>query len=241
MNKRIGLYWQHDLDLVALKMHPDFNIGYWMKRAVIAYARGDEGLVIPLPHEMPYRVEIDNCSTHFVLHPEKEADVIACLNGFRTGHVANAIKQIFRMYLEAPYLAPYYNDEMFAVKTRGRSSNKGTSQAVKPVAKKRVVTAPKSNSSRPVAPTPRPVTPKPTVEQPKVVKEEPIRVTEARTYEDNNKPNEINKAYEEPINEYSETVNSSSYDEPEPEVPSDDDGFDMFAAIDKMFQIKGER
>ena len=137
------------------------------------------------------------------------------------------------MYLEAPYLAPYYNDEMFAVKTRGRSSNKGTSQAVKPVAKKRVVTAPKSNSSRPIAPTPTPVTPKPVVNKPEVVKEEPAKVMETKTYEENNKPN--NEIYEEPTNTYSETVNSSSYNEPESEAPSDDDGFDMFAAIDKMF------
>ena len=42
MNVIVRFYWQHDLDLVALAMHPDFDMGPQFKRAVIAYARGDE-------------------------------------------------------------------------------------------------------------------------------------------------------------------------------------------------------
>ena len=233
MNKRIGLYWQHDLDLVALKMHPDFNIGYWMKRAVIAYARGDEGFVIPLPREMPYRVEIDNCSTHFVLHPEKEADVIACLNGFRTGHVANAIKQIFRMYLEAPYLAPYYNDQMFDVKTRGRaqSSNGGTTN-VKPIVKRRV---PQAKSEVPKMETPRAEISKPVTETPKPV------VETSKHYEEKEVSKTVTEQYNEPLEEktqnystYNETPNYNAPSEPEQPSEDEDDGFDMFAAIDKL-------
>ena len=35
MMVKIGLYWQHDLDLVALYMHPDFEFTKWMKLMVL--------------------------------------------------------------------------------------------------------------------------------------------------------------------------------------------------------------
>ena len=38
MNVIVRLYWQHDLDLVALTLHPMFEMGKWMKKAMIAYA-----------------------------------------------------------------------------------------------------------------------------------------------------------------------------------------------------------
>jgi len=40
MMVKIGLYWQHDLDLVALYMHPDFEFTKWMKLMVL-YANID--------------------------------------------------------------------------------------------------------------------------------------------------------------------------------------------------------
>ena len=123
MNIIVRLYWQHDLDLVALCMHPDFDMGKWMKKAVVAFSKGDAGFKIPLPRSMPYRVELDNCSTHFGLTPGKDDDIIACMNGFRYGQRNSAIKNIFRMYLEAPYLDPYYNAETFAVKQRGSAKD----------------------------------------------------------------------------------------------------------------------
>ena len=36
MNVIVRLYWQHDLDLVALTLHPMFEMGKWMKKAMIA-------------------------------------------------------------------------------------------------------------------------------------------------------------------------------------------------------------
>ena len=35
MNVIVRLYWQHDLDLVALTLHPMFEMGKWMKKAMI--------------------------------------------------------------------------------------------------------------------------------------------------------------------------------------------------------------
>ena len=51
MNVIVRLYWQHDLDLVALTLHPMFEMGKWMKKAMIAYAQGDEEFHIPLPQK----------------------------------------------------------------------------------------------------------------------------------------------------------------------------------------------
>lgn len=118
MNVIVRFYWQHDLDLVALNMHPDFDMGPWMKRAIVAYARGDEDFYIPLPRSMPYSVELDNCCTHFRLTPGKDDDVIAVLNGFRSGFRNSTIKIIFRQYLQNFYLDPFLNEETFLSKSR---------------------------------------------------------------------------------------------------------------------------
>lgn len=118
MNVIVRFYWQHDLDLVALNMHPDFDMGPWMKRAIVAYARGDEDFYIPLPRSMPYSVELDNCCTHFRLTPGKDDDVIAILNGFRSGFRNSTIKIIFRQYLKDFYLDPFLNEETFLSKSR---------------------------------------------------------------------------------------------------------------------------
>ena len=117
MNVIVRLYWQHDLDLISLALHPDFQLGVWMKRAVTAYARG-EHLEIPLPGPQPFPVDVENMATHFVLNPTKDQDVIAALNGFRTGYRNSVIKVIFRYYLNSPRLDPFYNDETYHVKTR---------------------------------------------------------------------------------------------------------------------------
>lgn len=219
MNVIVRLYWQHDLDLVALNMHPDFDMGKWMKKAVIAFAKGDAGFVIPLPRSMPYHANLESCSTHFALAPGKDADIIACLNGFRYGQRNSAIKNIFRMYLEAPYLEPYYNEKMFTVKTRG--SAKDTEKEVEkvqisPVVKQKTVSVPVLPVSTSVA----------------TEKAIPSEETYAKT----NVP--VKKAEGKDLSETSFTENNmyteESVDYAEPEQDSSDDGFDLFGAIGEM-------
>ena len=41
MNVIVRFYWQHDLDLVALVKHPDFEMDVMMKEALSAYVRGN--------------------------------------------------------------------------------------------------------------------------------------------------------------------------------------------------------
>lgn len=126
MNVIVRFYWQHDLDLVALNMHPDFDMGRQMKRAITAYARSDWDFNIPLPRSMPYSVELGNCCTHFRLSPEKDADVIAFLNGFRSGFRNSAIKIIFRKFLQGIYIEPFFNQQTYLTKSRSHVNNKET-------------------------------------------------------------------------------------------------------------------
>ncbi len=141
----VRLYWQHDLDLIALYMHPDFDMGKWFKKAVIAYARGDSGFSIPLPGRIPHDVTLESCSTHFALVPGKDDDVIACMNGFRYGHRNSALKNIFRSYLEGLYLEPYYNEKMYKTKVRG--SSRESAEQKNPAEKKEVLSVKKKTLS----------------------------------------------------------------------------------------------
>ena len=94
MNVIVRLYWQHDLDLVALTLHPMFEMGKWMKKAMIAYAQGDEEFHIPLPPEMPPEKPLENCDAHFALDPKNEIEneVIKILQQFRNGQRNSVIK-----------------------------------------------------------------------------------------------------------------------------------------------------
>ena len=121
MNIIVRLYWQHDLDLVSLNMRPDFPMGFWMKNAVTAFALKNGTFKIPLPkNPMPYCVKLDNCCTHFVLIPGQDDAVIRCLQKVRYGYRNCMIKLIFRRYLESPALDPFYDEQIFQVKSRGK-------------------------------------------------------------------------------------------------------------------------
>ena len=126
MNVIVRLYWQHDLDLVALTLHPMFEMGKWMKKAMIAYAQGDEEFHIPLPPEMPPEKPLENCDAHFALDPKNEIenDVIKILQQFRNGQHNSVIKLIFRNYLDELFLKPYIDTDTYIVKARGNYSRK---------------------------------------------------------------------------------------------------------------------
>lgn len=121
MNVIVRLYWQHDLDLVALTLHPMFEMGKWMKKAMIAYAQGDEEFHIPLPPEMPPEKPLENSDAHFALDPKNEIEneVIKILQQFRNGQRNSVIKLIFRNYLDELFLKPYIDTNTYIVKARG--------------------------------------------------------------------------------------------------------------------------
>ena len=126
MNVIVRLYWQHDLDLVALTLHPMFEMGKWMKKAMFAYAQGDEEFHIPLPPEMPPEKPLENCDAHFALDSKNEIEneVIKILQQFRNGQRNSVIKLIFRNYLDELFLKPYIDTNTYIVKARGNYGGK---------------------------------------------------------------------------------------------------------------------
>lgn len=170
---KIGLYWQHDLDLVALYMHPDFEFTKWMKLMVlylsnhnIIYdeefqekygnlmrkATGEyqnvakEGFYIPLPSSVPYHLNLTDCSAHFYLNPSNEKDekAINYLLGFRYGSRTNGLKVLFRFFLNGAYMEPYFNEVMFSSLSRRRRNTTSHTQKVA-TSKKRAKTPVKKN------------------------------------------------------------------------------------------------
>lgn len=170
---KIGLYWQHDLDLVALYMHPDFELAKWMKLMVlylsdhsiihdekfqekygnlIRKATGEyqnvakEGFYIPLPSSVPYHLNLTDCSAHFYLNPSNEKDkkAINYLLGFRYGSRTNGLKVLFRFFLNGAYMEPYFNEVMFSSLSRRRKKTTNHTQKVA-TSKKRVKAPAKKN------------------------------------------------------------------------------------------------
>ena len=152
MNIVVRFYWQHDLDLIALAKNPEFSIGIWMKKAVIAYARG-ESFRIPLPINTLPATELTSCITHFGLNPNTEQDVIDVLNGFRSGFRNSALKIIFRTYLDVPKLDPFFNNSDYIVKTR-RKKKTDSGKAILPRPKATSPTPPKVKALPDVTPSP---------------------------------------------------------------------------------------
>lgn len=110
-------------DLVALYKNPNFNFNAEMKSAVLAYASGEPHTIKipPPPEDMKTMVPIDSAIvTHIYLHEEKDKDAINAIHTFRYGYINDALKILFRSYLEFPYLEPLYTESNYRLKTRAR-------------------------------------------------------------------------------------------------------------------------
>ena len=163
MNIIVRFYWQHDLDLVGLAMHPNFDMSYWLTLAVMAEARGADKFRIPLPPSIPYSIDLESCYVHIYLAPGKDDDVIAFLNGIRSGFRNSAIKGIFRKYLETPFFDVYLNEEAYRTKSRvhTRAGQSGKSRLqrkkTKPVKSLNASTPPARPQSIKAAGSPKPI------------------------------------------------------------------------------------
>lgn len=162
---KIGLYWQHDLDLVALYMHPDFEFTKWMKLMVLylsdhsivnnkdfqekyenlfGKATGEyhnilqEEFHIPLPSSVPYHLNLSDSFAHFYLNPanEMEEKAIKYLLGFRYGSRSNGLKLLFRSFLDGVYMEPYFNEVMFSSLSRKKRKTTAKTQKTAASSKK---------------------------------------------------------------------------------------------------------
>lgn len=137
MNFTVRLYWQHDLDLIALKEHPDFPFAKKMKEAIVACARQDKDFKIQVPPLADRPIEInEGCTIHFYLNNTTDADVIRMIQGIRSGFRNSAMRNIFRFYMEQTNLDPYYNTTAFVVKKNKKPSRTTSPDMPAPVLKK---------------------------------------------------------------------------------------------------------
>lgn len=129
MNLAIRLTWQHDPDLIGLRMHPDFDLAKAIKEVLCAYTKG-EYFTIKLPGSLPPGTEIKNCTIHISLGEKSDADVIKKILEVKSGFRNTAVKNIFRTYLENIYLYPIHSDS--DTKIANRVSKKRVAESRKP-------------------------------------------------------------------------------------------------------------
>ena len=202
----VRLYWQHDLDLVALAANPEFNMSGEMKKMIRACADGDEYFQIMLPPPPKEKTVLDKCVLHIYFHPEKDKEAIAFLKKFRYGYRNSGLKNLFRKYLEEPYMDPYFNSELYESKRKGKNPSSETS--VPKVRKK-----PKKKKKRHNPEQEPRMIPK---QEEKIVQREP---EVKREEEKHNEYKEQTKPAENPVLK-------------NPDNPSrSDDDFDIFGAI----------
>ena len=120
MDKLIRLYIIHDLDLVALKWHPDFDFRQAMTDALIAYVRGED-YEIPLPEPVNYAFPYKNTAIHVLLNNDEHKDVINFLSSIRKGSGNALIKLIFRKYIKGNDMSPYLPSFSLVSKQDGSS------------------------------------------------------------------------------------------------------------------------
>ena len=228
MNVIVRFYWQHDLDLVALVKHPDFEMDVMMKKALAAYVRGDEDFSIPLPTPKPYRVELDSCYIHFTLNHQKDKDLIDFIKTIRYGFRNSALKMIFRNYMESYNMDVFFDDQNYLAKARGAKRGEklpGSAPVSEAVAYK------KNDSSKPTTGSEAQVkqTKVPDVQEMPVQKSEIDDLPVAAAENKNNEPSaptNTEPAYTEPEEDF-----DLSQEEDEGMAG---DGFDLFSALDKL-------
>lgn len=133
MTTTIRFSWQYDLDLVALAMHPDFDMASWMKKAIYAYARKDENFSIPVPEPVPYHEPLDNYCIKIYINEDSSQDVIQCIHGIRYGQRCSFFKNLFRWYMDGYFLWPYLSGYSYVTKKRGTAQDSPAQDVVRPV------------------------------------------------------------------------------------------------------------
>lgn len=229
MNVIVRFYWQHDLDLVALVKHPDFEMDVMMKEALSAYVRGNKDFSIPLPAPKPYRVELDSCYIHFTLNHQKDKDLIDFIKTIRYGFRNSALKMIFRNYMESYNMNVFFDDQNYLAKSRGAKRGEklpGTAPASETVSSRKKFLNQGSDL------------------EVQAERQELTRIQETPAQEPQNEKIPVvaveNKRTEPPVPEMSDTV--SVYNEPEEDFDLSQeedegmagDGFDLFSALDKL-------
>lgn len=122
MRMTVRFNWQYDLDLIALAMHPDFDMAEWMRRVVFAYVREDQEFYVPVPDPVPYDRVLDSCELRVYISDSLDGDVAECMRGIRYGHRCSFLKNLFRSFMDRPYFWPYLTEYEYSVRSRGKEA-----------------------------------------------------------------------------------------------------------------------
>lgn len=111
---RIYLSAAKDADLVALALDTSFNIRKYFKKVIISYICGDRSFKIKTPVPQISQsgvvpVELKDIWVNILFNTETEKYVIEYLSYLKKGQVGCFFKNIFRSYLEEPYVYPYFS------------------------------------------------------------------------------------------------------------------------------------
>ena len=219
MDVYVRLYWQHDLDLIALHYSPSVpKVGFLMKEALAAHVRNTPYEVY-VPEKIMFRQPIKSCNANVRLYEGKDDDLIDYIKSLHYGLRSNAMKMILRNYLNHMFILPYAQGSGISFKTKLHSNKK---QNIAPTSKKALEVEKSSHLTPPVEER---KTESPPDSTPQVIPE--ANVVEK------SKPSSSAPVEESPKKE--ETVVLSEK-EPEPveEDTSSNETFDLFGAIDKM-------
>lgn len=114
----VRLYWQHDLDLLALHESPGLpSFSIICKEALSAYVRNTPYKIF-VPDKVYFTKYVDSKSFTLFLNPKTEQDLIDFLNSVEYGFRCNVLKQIVRGYMNHSFIAPYFAKSTIKVKSR---------------------------------------------------------------------------------------------------------------------------
>lgn len=191
MNMSVRLYWQHDLDLLALHESPGSpSFSTICKEALTAYVRNTPYTIF-VPDKVYFKKYVDSKSFVIVLSPETEQDLIDFLDSVEYGFRCNVLKQIVRGYMEHSFIAPYFIKSTIKVKSRvHRNKVKNDSSASKTKDKNR-----NSNSTK------KQISDKETkIPVQEVPKKESMKADEmSRPF---NNPQNLSEEFEDPLAEF---------------------------------------
>lgn len=232
MNLNVRFYWQHDIDLIGLVKHPEFDMAKAIQTALRAYVHHDESVRIALPPPPSTPIQLESCVVSVYFSPKKDQDIVEFLLSVRYGFRNSLIKNLVRKYLAGFYDVPYNTESLFQVyrrqpKTKAREKKK-TEQ--KRLNKNVVSTTPKKKKG---------TTSRPIQSQSRFVSSPPPAPTNPVPSEPSITPKpKIAQAQHNPVVSHSHSVQSEPPMKPETtrteETNENEDGFDLFGKIGDM-------
>ena len=222
MDVYVRLYWQHDLDLIALHYSPSLpKIGSLMKEALAAHVR-NKPYEVHVPDRIMFDRKIKSCNANIHLYEGPDDDLIDYMKSLHYGLRSNAMKQILRNYLTHMFLLPYAQGSGISFQSRlhtNKQKNVGASRKTALEVEKQQRTPLPQEEERFAA----------EAEEERKVKTEPVTSPKAETMPASRQTEHVSKKSEAPVVSVADTPQTS-------EAPKEesDGAFDLFGMVESM-------